>query len=71
MKPHRVSRNLADTFEHGSELLSFIDGAEIRGATEELVAPLKNSPFAWIAVLTVSAPTEVNHNLACFSSKQN
>jgi len=73
MTSHRVSRNLAGTFEQGSELLGFIEGDKIRGITEHLLASQKKikSQFAWIAVLTVSAPTEVNHNLACLSSKQN
>jgi len=66
-----VSRTLAGTFENGTELLGFIEGEEIRGITEHLLASQKNGQFAWNAVLTVFAPIEVNHNLACFSSKQN
>lgn len=64
------SRTLAGTFEHGIEILGFIEGEGIRGITEHLLASQKEGQFAWIAVLTVFAPTEVNHNLACFSSKQ-
>jgi hypothetical protein len=69
-----MSRNLADTFEHGTERLSCIDGSEIRGVTEQLLASQKKkkkSQFAWIAVMTVSTPIGVNYNLAWFLSKQN
>lgn len=41
MNSDRVSRTLAGTFEHITELLGFVEGEEIRGITEHLLASQK------------------------------